>query len=120
MSKHPVVVVVRAPIVGRREGYASKAGDVRRQGRVEAGAISMPVAINFVESSASIEARLGVVTVGAVTHDLSTGDYFWSVDLAQMPRKPQRARTVEKAKEALAHKVREWCEAARLVSTRHR
>lgn len=118
MTARPVVVVVRSHKFGK---YASQAGDVRRQGRVEAKpthVAQIPVVVDFVESSASIEARLGVVTVGVVTHDLASGDYFWSVDLAQMPHKPQRAGTAEKAKEALAHKVREWCEAARLISAR--
>jgi hypothetical protein len=121
VTVRPVVVIVRDRRASRSSAYASVAGDARRQGRADAKPASPahpPVIIQFVESSASIEARLGVVTVGVVTHDLASGDYFWSVDLALMPRKAQRARTAEKAKEAVAHKVREWCEAARMISAR--
>jgi hypothetical protein len=76
------------------------------------------VAITFHDSSAEIEARLGVVRVGSVTHDVAAGDWLWSVHLSEMPRVPRRASTAEKAKDAIAHKVREWCEAARLISVR--
>jgi hypothetical protein len=114
----PTVVIMRAQQSGKREAYESKAGDARRQGRVLSPNVGGGVSIMFVETSASIEAKLGVVIVGAITHDVASGDYFWSVNLAEMSRVPQRARTIDKAKDAVAHKIREWCEAASLISAR--
>lgn len=111
------VVTRRGSALAAGAGYASKPGDPRRSGRAAAPG-ALPVSIVWVESSARIEARLGVVCVGMVTHDVTTGDFIWSVDLAQMSRVPRRASTSDKAKDAIAHKVREWCEAARMISVR--
>lgn len=101
--------------------YASKAGDPRRQGRADAGDRRQgqdAVSIEFKECSSHVEARIGVVVVGAVTPDPTSGGYLWSVDLAGMSRMPRPALTMEKARNAIAHKVREWCEAARLITAR--
>jgi hypothetical protein len=35
-----------------------------------------------------------------------------------MPRMPKPASDADKGRAAIAHKVREWCEAAKLISTR--
>lgn len=109
-------------VVGRRKpnaDYASKPGDIRRSGRVEstrAGAAQ--VAVEFRDIGSQIEARLGVVIVGSVTHDPAAGAYFWAVFLPGMPRTPRPAGDADKGKAAITHKVREWCEAARLISAR--
>ena len=99
-------------------GYASGPGDPRRQGVANPQRATPPGVVVFVDCAAGIEARLGGVTVGAVTPDSASGGFVWSVDLAQMSRVPKRALSVDKAKDAVAHKVREWCEAARMVSAR--
>lgn len=114
---HAVVVEVkrsRSP----QAGYTSKPGDARRSGRAQAGGGSRPVRIEFREGGQSIEVRLGVVTVGAVTHDVASKGYFWAVYLPGMPNTPKPARSVEAARDAIEHKVREWCEAALLISVR--
>jgi hypothetical protein len=100
--------------------YASKPGDARRSGRIDRARGQAVVTIEFKDSSAQIEARLGVVVVGAVTHDVTTGNYFWAVFLPMMSNVPRPALDAEKAKGAIAHKVREWCEAAGLISVRRR
>ncbi|WP_164634993.1 hypothetical protein [Rhodopseudomonas sp. BR0G17] len=99
--------------------YASKPGDARRSGRAAPGALAgAPViSIEYRETGASIEARLGVVVVGAVTHDPTAG-YFWAVYLPDVPRTPRPAASAVKARSALDHKIREWCAAARLMSAR--
>jgi len=110
-----VVEVRRKP----NADYASKPGDVRRSGRVDgerAGAAE--VSIEFRDCGAQIEARLGVVVVGSVTHDPATGAYFWAIFLPGMPRTPRPASDADKGKAAIAHKVREWCEAAKLITAR--
>jgi hypothetical protein len=107
-------------VVGRPKpnaDYASKPGDARRSGRADAAGL-MPVNIDFSEGAAAIEVRLGVVTVGAVTHDITSKGYFWAVYLPGVSPAPRPARDVEAARRAIVHKVREWCEAAKLLSVR--
>lgn len=99
-------------------GYASKPGDVRRSGRVDDGRGVAQIRIEFADVGARIDARLGVVTVGMVTHDPAAGGYFWAVSLPGLPATPRPAGDADKAKSAIEHKVREWCEAARLISAR--
>jgi hypothetical protein len=109
-------------VVGRRKpnaDYASKPGDARRSGRADPGGL-MPVNVDFSERSAVIEARLGVVTVGIVTHDTTSEGYFWAVYLPGVSPSPRPARDVEAARRAIVHKVREWCEAARVITVRAR
>lgn len=98
--------------------YASKPGDARRTGRVEGAAGLVSVHVEFCERAHEIAVRLGVVTVGAVTHDTTSKGYFWAVYLPGMPQTPRPARDAEAAKRAILHKVKEWCEAARVISTR--
>lgn len=98
--------------------YASKPGDARRSGRAQGEAGMMPVHLAFAERGHEIAARLGVVTVGAVTHDTTSKGYFWAVYLPGLPNMPRPAKDAEAAKRAILHKVREWCEAAKLISTR--
>lgn len=105
-----------------RKGYASQAGDPRRQGRADdlrAAVRGMAaVVIDFIDRGSCIEARLGVVTVGRVTHDPAAGGYFWSVDLPGIPPVPRPAGDPDKAMGAIRHKVCEWCEAAKLISAK--
>lgn len=96
--------------------YQSKPGDARRSGRASPVGAA-PVRIEFRDSAQAIEARLGVVVVGAVTHDAANG-FFWAVYLPGMPNTPRPARDIEGARKAISHKVREWCEAAALMSVR--
>lgn len=108
-------------VVGRRKpnaDYASKPGDARRSGRVERAAGLMPVHVEFAERAHAIEARLGVVTVGAVTHDTTSDGYFWAVYLPGMSQVPRPAHDADAGRRAILHKVREWCEAAKLISVR--
>jgi hypothetical protein len=112
---HSFVVEVRRKPNG---DYKSQPGDARRSGRADKAAILLPVHIEFADSANQIEARLGVVTVGAVTHDVASKGYFWAVYLPGMPSVPRPARDVEGAKRAVLHKVREWCEAARLITAK--
>jgi hypothetical protein len=103
----------------RAPDYASKPGDARRSGRAQGAAGGMmPVHVEWSERANQIEARLGVVTVGAVTHDTTSKGYFWAVYLPGMPQTPRPARDSESAQRAIVHKVREWCEAAKLITTR--
>lgn len=101
----------------RGAAYASKPGDARRSGRAERRGVDL-VAITFVDRTGHIDARLGVVTVGTVTPDPNTKGYFWSVDLPGLVSTPRPAGDADKARDAIAHKVREWCEAAKLISAR--
>jgi hypothetical protein len=98
--------------------YQSKPGDARRAGRVDVLAGMSAIALDFAERANAIEARLGVVTVGAITHDTTSKGYFWAIYLPGMPSAPKPARDVDAARRAILHKVREWCEAAKLISTR--
>jgi hypothetical protein len=103
----------------KRSGYASKPGDARRSGKAEGQAAGLePVRLEFVERSHVIEARLGVVVVGTVTHDTTSKGYFWAVYLPGMMQTPKPARDPEAGRRAILHKVKEWCEAAKLISTR--
>lgn len=107
--------------VKRKRGadYASKPGDIRRSGKAEGQAAGMEsVRVEFNERGHEIAARLGVVTVGAVTHDTASKGYFWAVYLPGMPQTPRPAKDPEAAKRAILHKVREWCEAAKVISVR--
>jgi hypothetical protein len=102
-------------VVETRRGYASKPGDARRSGRVERAG---QVEVHFTDRGSQIEARVGVVTVGAVTHDPTSRGFFWAIYLPGMTSAPRPARDADKARDAITHKVREWCEAARLVGRR--
>lgn len=97
--------------------YKSKPGDARRSGRAGGDVGATPVRLHFHDRAQAIEARLGVVVVGAVTHDAGAG-YYWAVYLPGMPNTPKPARDVEAARDAISHKVREWCEAAHLITAR--
>lgn len=103
---------------GLTPGYASKPGDSRRQGRVAPVRGDVAVAVEFNDLASHIEARLGVVVVGTVTHDPNSGGYCWAVFVPGMSNVPRPASDADKAKGAIAHRIREWCEAARLVSVR--
>jgi len=100
--------------------YRSKPGDARRSGRAHHMAALSPCHLDFVERANMIEARLGVVTVGTVTHDTTSKGYFWAVYLPGMPGTPKPARDEDAARRAILHRVREWCEAAKLISVRGR
>jgi hypothetical protein len=116
MRRTPPVKVER-----KGAGYASKAGDARRSGRADdlraavRGMASIEIA--FLDRGSMIEARLGVIVVGRVTHDPAAGGYFWAIDLPGIPPAPRPAGDPDKAKGAIRHKVIEWCEAAKLIST---
>lgn len=110
---HGFIVEVKA----RGAGYASKPGDARRSGRAEPRGGGQ-VDIQFDDRGSRIDARLGVMTVGAVTHDPNTKGYFWAIYLPGVPNQPRQAGDADKARDAIAHKVREWCEAARLITVR--
>src|SRR4051812_8751445 len=82
-----------------RAGYASRPGDIRRSGRAGDKSLGMaPVHVEFCERANQIEARLGVVTVGAVTHDSTSKGYFWAVYLPGLPSVPRPARDVDAAR----------------------
>lgn len=98
--------------------YTSKPGDARRSGRADRAAGMVSVHVEWAERANQIEARLGVVTVGAVTHDTTSKGYFWAVYLPGMPQVPRPARDSDAAKRAILHKVKEWCEAAKLITAR--
>lgn len=99
--------------------YESKAGDPRRSGRALPAFGGAPVvALEFRDFGSHIEARLGVVVVGTVTHNPNGGGYFWAVFLPGLPRVPRPALDAGKGMAAIDRKVREWCEAARLMSVR--
>ena len=68
--------------------YQSKPGDARRSGRADPSGL-VPVHVTFDERAHTIEARLGVVTVGAVTHDTTSKGYFWAIYLPGMPNAGQ-------------------------------
>lgn len=122
----PFIVEVRkTSAVGKTENmvrdagaYLSKPGDARRSGRVERAAGQLPVHVVFAERAHEVAARLGVVTVGAVTHDTTSKGYFWAVYLPGLPQIPRPAKDAEAAKRAILHKVQEWCEAAKMISVR--
>ncbi|MGC2780834.1 MAG: hypothetical protein WA418_34885 [Bradyrhizobium sp.] len=97
--------------------YLSKPGDTRRAGRANPSQGMLPVHLEAVETSAAIELRLGVVTVGVVTHDAGEG-YYWAVYLPGLEQTPRPANDADKARRAVEAKVREWCEAARVISIR--
>ena len=78
------------------------------------------IEIAFLDRGSMIEARLGVVVVGTVTHDPAAGGYFWAVDLPGVNRTPRPAGDPDKARGAIRHKVIEWCEAAKLISARRK
>jgi hypothetical protein len=101
--------------------YASKPGDARRQGRADrtgdaAGAPAVP-SLKFLDTGAAIEARLGVICVARITIN-PTGGFLWSCYLPMVPPAPRPAADLEKAQAAIDYKVREWCEAARLIAAR--
>jgi hypothetical protein len=119
-------IVIRKPsAVGMTTGlvrdlgaYASKPGDARRSGRAQGAAGLVPVVVEWAERANQIEARLGVVTVGAVTHDTTSKGYFWAVYLPGFVQTPRPAKDSDAAKRAILHKVKEWCEAAKLITAR--
>lgn len=110
--KSPTVVIIRAQRAGK-----SAATAVARPGR----ALRAPrVNVEFVESSAFIEAKLGVWRVGVIWLDPATSKWLWSLDLTLLSKQAQRAATVEIAKAMVASRIRNWCEAAGLASVRGR
>ena len=72
----------------------------------------------FHDVASHMDVRLGAVTVGRITHDPTTRGWLWAVFLPDMPRTPRPAADCAKAEAAIVRKVREWCEAARLISVR--
>jgi hypothetical protein len=103
----------------RNPDYKSKPGDLRRSGKAEGQAAGMEsVRVEFKEHAHTIEARLGVMIVGAVTHDTTSEGYFWAVYLPGVNQMPKPARDPDAARRAIQHKVREWCEAAKLISVK--
>lgn len=112
---HNVVVEVRR---SPNPDYASKPGDARRSGRADGVAGMQAIHVGYHETASSVEVRLGVITVGAITHDVTSKGYFWAVYLPGMSSVPRPARDVEAAKRAIVHRVREWCEAAKLITGR--
>jgi hypothetical protein len=109
-TKAPTVVIIRARRHGLREATAvARTARPHRAPRVD---------IVFVESSAMIEAKLGVWRVGAIWHDVATGKWLWALDLTLLSKQPQRAATIEIAKAIVAGKIRNWCEAAGVASVR--
>lgn len=108
-----------AALAAQQRRYESKPGDPRRSGR----ALTTPAArelVVFDERPGRVEARVGAVTVGEIRINPAGGriGYFFMLDLAQQPRTPQPAADLEKAKSAIAYRVRQWCEAAGLVLRR--
>ncbi|WP_315772962.1 MULTISPECIES: hypothetical protein [unclassified Bradyrhizobium] len=81
-------------------------------------AAPLPIRITEQESGSKIELRLGVVTVGLITPNPASNGYFYAVNLPGFSPAPVPARDVETARRALQRKVREWCEAASLVTER--
>lgn len=119
MSNRGQSFVVEVKARKRGADYASKPGDARRSGRVEtARAGMMSVYVEFKEHAHEIEARLGVMIVGRVTHDTTSKGYFWAVYLPGVDQMPKPARDPDAARGAILHKVREWCEAAKVISVR--
>jgi hypothetical protein len=102
-------------------GYVSKPGDARRQGRAVAAGDRRPgaaqISVTYVETGATIEARLGVICIAQITIN-PNGGYLWSCFLPMLRPGPQPAADLDKALAAVDYKVREWCEAARLISAR--
>lgn len=90
---------------------ASKPGDALRQGRVVRPGNG---AVGFDDRDGRVYAQLGVIIVGEITVNPAGGQFLWSCFLPMTPRM-QRAADLDKAKSALAFKVREWCEAAGVV-----
>jgi hypothetical protein len=108
-------------IVERRKSRSNDApspADARRSRRGHRTAGLMPVHVDEFESGVSIEVRLGVVTVGSITHDAASKGYFWAVYLPGFSPMPKPARDVETARRVILSKVREWCEAASVISVR--
>jgi hypothetical protein len=115
-GQHSFTVEVKR---SRNPDYASRPGDARRSGKAEGQAAGLDaVRIEFHERANQIEARLGVMTVGAVTHDTTSKGYFWAVYLPGVDQMPKPARDDDAARRAILHKVREWCEAAKVISVR--
>ncbi|MBR2117693.1 MAG: hypothetical protein IJ935_03270 [Afipia sp.] len=95
-----------------QERRFGRAGDAIRQGR----AAPIPDDLAFVEEGGQVNARLGVVTVGAIYIN-PTGArhaFMWRCFLPMTPAM-QPALDLDAAKRALSFKVREWCDGAGLV-----
>ncbi len=114
-------------VKGRRKpnaDFASKAGDARRQGRVdhrvERPAGQGHVAIAFVDVSGTVEARLVVVCVARITVDPAAGGFLWACHLPMIEHAARPATDLDRAKGAGEHQVRNWCEAAGVISARQR
>lgn len=107
--KAPTVVIIRAQRAGNAATAVARPGRARRAPRVN---------LEFVESSAFIEAKLGVWRVGVIWLDPATSKWLWSLDLTLLSKQAQRAATVEIAKAMVASRIRNWCEAAGLASVR--
>jgi hypothetical protein len=78
----------------------------------------LPVFVSEHETSAGIEFRLGVVTVGVITHNPANNGIVWALFLPGMSVTPKPAKDLHKARLAVRGRVREWCEAASLVQAR--
>jgi hypothetical protein len=99
--------------------YASRAGDARRQGRVDrddalraADAAGRP-RIEYVSKGGHHAARLGVLTIGAI-HPAPEGlryDYTWLCFLPGSRPMPSPATDFGKACAALTFTIEQWFEA---------
>jgi hypothetical protein len=116
---HGFIVEVK----GRRRpnaDFTSRAGDARRSGKADPAPIAGHVALTFDDSKGRIEARLGVVCVAQISINPAGGGYLWTCFLPMLRRVPAPAADLDKAKSAVDHQVRQWCEAAHVVSVRKR
>lgn len=114
MGQAFVVEVRRKP----NADYASKPGDARRQGRVNRPLGKSALTVSFVDAGGRVEARLGVVTVATISVNPAGGGYLWALFLPMFRPGAQPAADLDKAKSAVDFKVREWCEAAKLISAK--
>jgi hypothetical protein len=114
-------VVVRRHHIAQPGSYKSSVGDPRRSGRAGEGrsyAADSNAPVDFVDTDGRIEARFHVVTVGQITIN-PDGGFLWAVWLPGCDRsQPRPALTIDKAKQAVEFKTREWLEASRLVPAR--
>lgn len=70
----------------------------------------------FEDRGGRILAMLGVIVVAQITiNPAGDAEYLWACHLPMMPRQATKARDRAAAERAVAHQVRQWCEAAGLV-----
>jgi hypothetical protein len=98
--------------------YVSKPGDARRSGRADPVPRAIPIVLNEHETAAAIEVRLGVMTVATITHDVTGDGYFWALRLPDVSHDRKPARDIDAARRAITRTVREWCEAAGVMSVK--